>query len=153
MSSMTNSLERLRKEKEEIKRQRREFKIKFVCLYVSILSHLKANPDNKVTKGSFGDAKKITVANDGFFFDISFKYDYARNKVRIIVSEESLSLKVRLTLRLTSSKAKWRIVKISPICRYLLSVNGPISRDARFDRSSGFRLEYSLPRVPPGLSR
>jgi hypothetical protein len=67
MSSMTNSLERLRKEKEEIKRQRREFKIKFVCLYVSILSHLKANPDNKVTKGSFGDAKKITVANDGFF--------------------------------------------------------------------------------------
>ncbi|MDU7374426.1 MAG: hypothetical protein E7L08_29730 [Klebsiella michiganensis] len=88
MSSMTNSLERLRKEKEEIKRQRREFKIKFVCLYVSILSHL-------------------------FFFDISFKYDYARNKVRIIVSEESLSLKVRLTLRLTASKAKWRIVKIS----------------------------------------
>lgn len=57
MSSMTNSLERLRKEKEEIKRQQREFKIKFVCLYVSILSHLKANPDNKVTKGSFGDAK------------------------------------------------------------------------------------------------
>lgn len=113
MSSMTNSLERLRKEKEEIKRQRREFKIKFVCLYVSILSHLKANPDNKVTKGSFGDAKKITVANDGFFFDISFKYDYARNKVRIIVSEESLSLKVRLTLRLTASKAEWRIVKIS----------------------------------------
>ncbi|MCW9462882.1 hypothetical protein ORL86_26110 [Klebsiella michiganensis] len=113
MSSMTNSLERLRKEKEEVKRQRREFKIKFVCLYVSILSHLKANPDNKVTKGSFGDAKKITVANDGFFFDISFKYDYARNKVRIIVSEESLSLKVRLTLRLTASKAKWRIVKIS----------------------------------------
>lgn len=113
MNSITNSLKRLRKEKENIKRERREFKIKFVCLYVSILSHLKENPDNKVTKGSFGDTKKITVANDGFFFDISFKYDYARSKVRIMVSEESLSLKVRLTLRLVASKSKWRIVKIS----------------------------------------
>jgi hypothetical protein len=110
---MTNSLERLRKEKEEIKRQRREFKIKFVCLYVSILSHLKANPDNKVTKGSFGDAKKITVANDGFFFDISFKYDYARNKVRIIVSEESLSLKVRLTPAADGIKSEMAHCKIS----------------------------------------
>ena len=126
MSSMTNSLERLRKEKEKIKRQRREFEIKFVCLYVSILSHLKANPDNKVTKGSFGDTKKITVANDGFFFDISFKYDYARNKVRIVVSEESLSLKVRLTLRLVTSKAKWRIVKIShKKFKYLFRVMKP----------------------------
>lgn len=113
MKSISNSLKRLREEKEQLKQERRDFKIKFLCLYVSIFSYLKANPENQVTELVFGSARKIMIANDGFFFEVCFRYDYTRHKVWIVISEESLSLKIWTTLKLVAPKSKWRIVRIS----------------------------------------
>lgn len=110
----------LSKKLDNIKRRNNKKKIEemkiqkqFDFLFTSTLSLLKKDTRSDVFGYKNGIIKYITISNGGYTFHISFIPNIEKKIARVLISEESLNIPLKVKLKFNANKNHCRIIAIS----------------------------------------